>query len=73
MPYAAIRAIEHCLPAIPSSNEDLAKQFPAWTAEAMEAKTEILTRASPRKTNWLRTWPWRRRNLFANGAALRRR
>jgi 3-oxoacyl-[acyl-carrier-protein] synthase III len=42
--YAAIRAVEYHLPAGLLSNEDLVRQFPAWTAEAVESKTGIRIR-----------------------------
>lgn len=42
--YAAIRAVECHLPSGRLSNEELVRQFPAWTAEAVESKTGIRSR-----------------------------
>ena len=41
---AAIRAIEYYLPERVLSNDDLAAEFPEWTAEKIQAKTGILER-----------------------------
>ena len=42
--YAAIRATEYYLPARGLSNEELVREFPAWTAEDVAAKTGIRNR-----------------------------
>jgi 3-oxoacyl-[acyl-carrier-protein] synthase III len=41
---AAIHAVEYHLPAEPLSNAALARQFPDWAAEKIEAKTGIVNR-----------------------------
>ena len=42
--YAAIRAIDECLPSRTLTNEDLAREFPNWDPAKIEAKTGIRSR-----------------------------
>jgi 3-oxoacyl-[acyl-carrier-protein] synthase-3 len=42
--YATIRAVEYYLPSATLTNDDLVKHFPKWTAEAIVAKTGIISR-----------------------------
>ena len=43
-PFAAIKAIEYKLPSQTVTNEDLARQFPEWTAQRIEDKLGIAVR-----------------------------